>query len=149
MAEYPVRAALAGVLLFVIGLAIAASTLITEWRDRQARDAWIAVTGTVVDTLPAPANGSPRPVVSFDTPEGERIRFTPAGRATLRTPQVGETVAVIYPFGLPTQARLDPRSLRWLRTGVALASAVVLMALGGSVSLYARRRARETASAVE
>lgn len=150
MAEYPVRATLAGVFLFVVGMAIAGSTVITELRDREQRAAWVQVSGTVVDTLPGPPNGSPRPVVSFDTPEGERIRFTPTARGTWRTPQTGETVPVIYPIGLPGEARIDPRSLRWTRTGIALGAALLLMAIGGYVARYARRRDAERAgSAVE
>lgn len=144
MAEYPVRATLAGILLFVIGLAIAGSTVLTERRERERRDAWIAVSGTVVDMLPGPANGSPRPVVSFDTPEGERVRFTPVGRSTWRTPKVGDTVPVIYPFGLPTEAHIDPRSIRWTRVGIAIGAALVLMVLGGYVAWYAGRIVRGT-----
>jgi hypothetical protein len=143
MPEYPVRATLAGVLLFIVGLAIGGSTVITELRDREQREAWVHVNGTVVDSLPGPANGSPRPVVSFDTPEGERIRFTPIGRSTWRTPNVGDTVPVLYPIGLPDQARIDPRSIRWTRTAIALGASLVLMALGGYVARYAYRRERD------
>ena len=143
MPEYPVRATLAGVLLFIVGLAIGGSAVITELRDRERREAWVQVNGTVVDSLPGPADGSPRPVVSFDTPEGERIRFTPMGRSTWRAPNVGDTVPVMYPVGLPDQARIDPRSIRWTRTGIALGASLVLMALGGSVARYAYRRERD------
>ena len=152
MAEYPVRATLAGVFLFLVGMAIAASTVMTELRDREQRAAWVRVEGTVVDTLPGPPNGPPRPVVSFETPEGERVRFTPIGRSTWRTPQTGQTVPVIYPVGLPGEARIDPRSLRLARTGIALGAGLLLMALGGYVARYARRRAEQSAqdgSAVE
>jgi hypothetical protein len=141
MAEYPLRATIAGVLLFVIGLAIAGSTVISERRDRERREAWLTAAGTVVDVLPAPADGSPRPVVSFETPEGERVRFTPITRGLWRPLNVGDAVAVIYPFGMPDQARIDPRGMRWTRTGIALGAALVLMALGGYVARYAQRRA--------
>ena len=149
MAEYPVRATLAGVLLFVIGMAIGGSTIITERRDRERRDAWVEAQGTVVDMLPGPADGASRPVVSFETPERERIRFTPMGRGTWRSPKVGDVVPVIYPIGLPDQARIDPRSIRRVRTGIALGAAVLLMALGGYVAWYARRRDAARRSAVE
>ena len=149
MAQHPVRATLAGVLLFVIGLAIAGSTIVAERRERDQRQAWVHVYGAVVDTLPGPAGGPPRPVVSFETPDGDRIRFTPIGRGTWRTPRVGDTVPVIYPIGLPTEARIDPRSLRWMRLGIALGGALVLMALGGYVAWYAQRRDARLRSAVE
>lgn len=149
MAEYPVRATLAGVLLFVIGMAIAGSTLITEWRDRERREGWAAASGTVVDTLPGPAGGSPRPVVSFETPEGERIRFTSLTRSTWRAPKMGDAVPVIYPIGFPQEARIDPRAIRWTRVGIALAAALVLMLLGGYVAWYAQRRDAQLRSAVE
>ena len=141
MAEYPLRATIAGVLLFVIGLAIAGSTLISERRDRERRQAWISAAGTVVDVLPGPADGSPRPVVSFETPEGERVRFTPMTRGRWPTLDVGDSVSVIYPFGMPNEARIDPRGLRWARTGIALGAALVLIGLGGYVAWYAQRRA--------
>lgn len=140
MAEYPVRATLAGVLLFVIGMAIAGGTLLSERGDRERRQAWLTAAGTVVDVLPGPAGGSPRPVVSFTTPEGERIRFTPMGRTGWRSPEVGDAIPVIYPVGLPGEARIDPRAVRRLRTGIAAGAALVLMALGGYVAYYARRR---------
>lgn len=140
MAEYPLRATIAGVLLFVIGLAIAGSTVISERRDREQRQAWLNAAGTVVDVLPAPPNGSPRPVVSFETPEGERVRFTPITRGLWRTLKIGDAVAVIYPFGMPNQARIDPRGARWTRTGIALGAALVLLLLGGYVAWYAQRR---------
>ena len=149
MAEYPVRATLAGVLLFVIGMAIAGSTIITEKRDRERREGWVTANGTVVEMLPGPPNAPPRPVVSFDTAEGERVRFTPIGRSTLRTLKVGDAVPVIYPFMLPSQARIDPRSIRWVRIGVALGAALVLMALGGYVARYAQRKDARQRSAVE
>ena len=140
MAAYPVRATLAGVLLFTIGLAIAGSTIINERRNRELRQAWVHVTGTVVDTLPGPSDGAPRIVVAFDTAAGERVRFTPTGRATWQTPKAGDAVPVMYPFGLPSEARLDPRSIRWTRLGIAIGAGVVLMALGGYVAWYASRR---------
>jgi hypothetical protein len=87
--------------------------------------------------------------VSFETPERERIRFTPVGRSTWRSPKVGDVVPVIYPIGLPEQARIDPRSIRRVRTGIALGAAVLLMALGGYVAWYARRRDAAPRSAVE
>ena len=116
----PVRATLAGVLLFVIGMAIAGSTIITEWRDRERREGWVKANGTVVDVLPGPPDGSPRPVVAFDTAEGERVRFTPTGRSTWQALKVGDAVPVLYPFALPGLARIDPRSIRWVRIGIAL-----------------------------
>jgi hypothetical protein len=137
------------VLLFVIGLAIAGSTVLTERRERERRGALIEVTGTVVEMMPGPANGSPRPVVSFETPEGDRIRFTPFGRGTWRTPNVGDAVPVVYPLGLPNEARIDPRSIRWTRLGIALGAALLLMVIGGYVAWYAGRRDREIRSAVE
>src|SRR5688572_16414163 len=140
MAEYPVRATLAGVLLFVIGMAIAGSTVISERRQRERRAAWVHTSGTVVDMLAGPPNGPSRPVVMFDTPEGERIRFTPTGRSGWQAPKVGDTVAVLYPFGLPHEARVDPRALRWTRVGIAIGAALVLMVLGGYVAWYAQRR---------
>jgi hypothetical protein len=140
VAEYPVRATLAGILLFVIGMAIAGTTVITERRERERRSVWAEATGTVVDMLPGPADGSPRPVVSFETPEGERIRFTPIGRSSWRTPKVRDTVPVVYPVGFPNEARIDPRSIRWTRLGIAIGAALALMVLGGYVAWYAQRR---------
>ena len=149
MAEYPVRATLAGVLLFVIGMAIAGSTVMTERRERERRQAWVTAPGTVVDVLPGPAGGSPRPVVSFATAEGERIRFTPLTQTWWQTLQVGDAVSVIYPIGLPNQARIDPRAIRWIRTGIAIGAALMLMVLGGYVAWYARRGIRDAGEGLQ
>ena len=140
MAEYPVRATLAGLLLFVIGVAIAGSTLVSELQERERRRAWLKADGMVVDIFPGPPGGAPRPVVSFTTPDGERIRFTSSARTAWRTPAVGDAVPVVYPIGLPTEARIDPVGMRRLRTGVAAVAGLVLTVLGGYVAWYARRR---------
>jgi Protein of unknown function (DUF3592) len=149
LAENPVRATLAGLLLFVIGVAIAGSTLVSDLREREQRRAWVKADGTIVDIFPGPPGGTPRPVVSFTTPEGERIRFTSTARSGWRVPAVGDAVPVIYPVGLPTEARIDPIGMRRLRTGIAAAAGLLLMALGGYVAWYARRRYAQRASAVE
>lgn len=149
MAENPVRATLAGLLLFVIGVAIGGSTVVSELRDRERRRAWLEADGTIVDVFPGPPGGAPRPVVSFTTPEGERIRFTSTARTGWRAPAVGDPVLVTYPIGLPTEARVDPRGLRRLRTAMAAGAGVLLTVLGGYVAWYARRRFARGPSAVE
>jgi hypothetical protein len=149
VAEYPVRATLAGLLLFVIGVAIAGSTVVSELRERERRRVWLKADGAIVDIFPGPPGGAPRPVVTFTTPEGERIRFTSTARTGWRAPAVGDPVAVIYPIGLPTEARIDPIGLRRLRTAVAAAAGLLLTVLGGYVAWYARRRFARGPSAVE
>ena len=79
MAEYSVRATLAGVLLFVIGVAIAGGAYENYRREQDNLLAWVRVDGEVVQ-LETTAEGESRPVVGFKTNSGDLIRFRPTGR---------------------------------------------------------------------
>ena len=70
MAAYPLRAAFAGVLLFVIGLAIASSLLRTNLQDRERLRDWRRADGTVVELLKRrTVDGEVTvPLIAFTTP---------------------------------------------------------------------------------
>ena len=101
----------------------------------------------VVDIFPGPPGGAPRPVVAFTTPEGERIRFTSTARTGWRAPAVGDAVPVVYPIGLQPRP-VSIRSARWTPDGRGGGAGLLLMALGGYVAWYARRRCAGHRSAV-
>jgi hypothetical protein len=134
----PIRAALAGVLLFVIGLAIGIGALENYRRDRDLLVGWSRADGEVMQVLSSSSGA--RPVVGFAAADGTRIRFTaltPRGSSY----QVGQRVTVVYPPDDPSAARVDSAFVRLARPVFAGAGAIVLMALGGFVAFYARRRA--------
>lgn len=140
MAEYPVRATLAGVLLFVIGVAIGGGAYENYRRERDRLLAWVRVDGEVVQLLTT-SEGKSRPVVGFKTNTGDRIRFTPAGPGTSRSYKTGDRVTVLYPAADPTAARIDTPAIRWARSIYAGVGSVILMALGAYLAWYARQRA--------
>jgi hypothetical protein len=140
VAEYPVRATLAGVLLFVIGVAIAGGAYENYRRERDGLLAWVQADGEVVDVLTS-AEGQPRPVIRFKTNTGDLIRFRPTGPAANNSYTVGEHVPVLYPAADPNAARIDRPAIRWARSIYAGVGSVILMALGAYVAWYARRRA--------
>src|SRR5947209_2205285 len=114
MADHPVGAAFAGVVLFVVGLGIGGGALEMNRRERQQFSGWSHTQGTVV-RLPGAAGTAAfghGPLVAFTTAAGERVSFTAAPGAAGR--QSG-TVAVLYPAGQPTAAIVDPRRRRWTR----------------------------------
>ena len=140
MAEYPVRATLAGVLLFVIGVAIGAGAYENYRRERDRLLAWVQADGEVVEMVTS-ADGKPRPVVRFKTNTGDLIRFRPTGPAANRSYTVGEQVRLLYPAADPSAARIDSPAVRWARSVYAGIGSVILMAVGAYVAWYARVRA--------
>ena len=140
MAEYSVRATLAGVLLFVIGVAIGGGAYENYRRERDRLLAWVQAEGEVVQLLTT-SEGKSRPVVGFQTKTGDRIRFTPTGRAADRSYKSGDRVTVLYPAADPAAARIESPARRWARSVYAGVGSVILMALGAYVAWYARQRA--------
>lgn len=140
MAEYPVRATLAGVLLFVIGVAIGGGAYENYRRERDRLLAWVPADGEVVQLLTSP-EGKSRPVVGFRTNTGDRIRFTATGPGATGSHKVGDHVSVLYPAADPAAARIDAPAIRWARSIYAGVGSVILMALGAYLAWYARQRA--------
>jgi hypothetical protein len=143
MSEHPVRATLAGILLFVIGLAIGIGAIENFRRERDRLQGWTRAEGEVVQVLQV--SGRSRAVVGFTAAGGDRIRFTDPGGAGRRDYRVGERVPVLYPVVDPSAARLDSPAIRWARSIYAGTGALVLMALGIYIAWYARRRDAERA----
>ena len=140
MAAYPLRAAFAGVLLFVIGLAIAGGVWRTNAQDQERLTGWRRADGTVVELLkrPSPDGDIPVPLIAFTTASGERVSFTAA--ATGSSPYYLNTpVKVLYHPDHPQDALIDPSASRWTRNALAGGAALILLALGGWVAWYASR----------
>jgi hypothetical protein len=138
MADRSMRAALAGVLLSVIGLAIGIGAFENYRRDRERLQGWTRTNGEVMQLLQA--SSGTRPIVSFTAADGTRIRFTalvPRGSSY----KAGDTVTVVYPPDDLSAARIDSAFVRLARPMFAAAGSIVLMALGGYVAFYARNRA--------
>ena len=116
--RHPLGATIAGVLLFAVGVAMAASTYETSWQNRERGHRLLTAEGTVVAVVGGTNAG--RPVVSFATASGERLGFTdrrsgtyaPGQRVTVRYPPENPTAAIIDDGGvgaktmLPTMAKL-------------------------------------------
>lgn len=141
MKAYPLRAAFAGVLLFVIGLAIAGGLYQVNDQEQAQVRGWLRAEGTVVELLKRrTADGEiPIPLIAFTTAAGERISFTVNAGGRASTYYVTARVPVVYPPDRPQDAQIDPRSRRWTRNALAGGGALILLALGGSVAWYASR----------
>ena len=125
-------------LLFVIGLGIGIGAFENYRRDRDRFQGWTRTSGQVMQLLQSSAGT--RPIVGFAAADGTRIRFTalvPRGSSY----KAGDTVTVVYPPDDPSAARIDSPLVRWARPAFAGAGSIVLMALGGYVAFYARKRA--------
>jgi hypothetical protein len=146
LSDHPVAAAYAGVLLFIIGVAIGVGALEINRRERDRLEGWLRADGTVVALL-AGANGT-RPQVAFSAANGERVSFTlvqPSGRQYV----IGERLPVLYRPEQPADARLDSRTTRWTRNALAAGASLILMTLGGYVAWYARQWDARRQTAVE
>ena len=137
MADNPLRATLAGVLLFAIGIAIGGGAIVNYQRERDALQGWERADGEVIELVTI--SGKQRPRVGFSVGT-ERHRFTPVGPLADRGYTVGERVQVLYPPGQPQAAQLESTPIRWARTVYAGAGGTLLMLLGGYVAWYARNR---------
>jgi hypothetical protein len=129
-----VRAAIAGVVLFAIGIAIAAGTYETYWRSRQAREQLLAAEGTVVAVLGK--GSSVRPVVSFVTHAGEHLSFT-GKQPGAYSP--GNRVHVLYPSTNPDAAILDDVGRSRAKTILPTAAGLLVAVLGAYIAWSARR----------
>ncbi len=139
--EHPLGATVAGVVLFVAGLAIAGTVYQVNAKERELRRGWMSTDGTIVDVLKREQPGGPEfvPLIVFQTPTGARVSFT--ARLGSQTPQyaISQRIPVRYPPGHPESAEIDRRSQRLIRNIVAGAGALILLALGGSVAWQASR----------
>jgi hypothetical protein len=144
MQAYPLRAAFAGTLLFVIGLAIAGSVYQVNRQEQEQLRGRRRAEGTVVELLRRrSADGDVVfPLVSFMTASGERVSFTARPGDSPR--YVNDTVPVLYHPDHPQDALIDTRARRWTRNGLAGGAALLLLALGGYVTWYASRWEEKT-----
>jgi hypothetical protein len=145
MAAYPLRAAFAGVLLFVLGLGIASATYQINRRERAQLQGWLRADGTVVELLRRRAIGGEIlvPLVAFKTASGERVSFTGDGPGRDAPYYINAPVKVLYHPGRPQEAQIDTRG-RLTRNALAAAGAVILMALGSYVAWFASRWEEKT-----
>jgi hypothetical protein len=134
---HPLGATIAGVLLFAIGVAIAAGTYESAWKERERRQQLLKAEGTVVAVVGGTNAG--RPVVAFATASGERLSFTDRRSATYA---LGERVTVLYPPENPIAAIIDDgggRAKTMLPTMAGL-----LVAVFGAYVAWAGRRSQLT-----
>lgn len=138
MADNFVRATLAGILLFAIGIAIGGGAIVNYQRERDGLAGWERADGQVVEFVTR--NGKTMPKVSFVSATGERVRFDEKGPLAGKTYRVGDAVTVMYRLDDPGNARLESPAIRWARTVYAGVGGLALMAFGAYVAWYARRR---------
>jgi hypothetical protein len=138
MPAYPVRAAFAGILLFIIGLAIAAGAWEADLRGQERLRGWRRADGSVVELLKrrSPDGDVSVPLIAFTTAAGERISFTASDARKDSPYYIADAVKVLYHPDHPQDALIDT-SARWTRNALAGAAALVLMGMGGYVAWYA------------
>jgi hypothetical protein len=134
--EHPVGAAYAGILLFIVGIAIGGWTLEINWREAEQFQDWPRADGTV--TAVFGAGSATRALVSFSTPSGDRVNFTTQPNLRSRFAP-GDMVPVLYSPVKSTDALVDPRPARRTRNLLAGTGSLIVMALGAYVAWYARR----------
>jgi hypothetical protein len=131
---HPIGAVAAGILLFIVGLALGAYTWELNRSEADLVEGWLATDGTV--TAVFGEGPSARALVSFKTDNGDLIKFT---AHPSRRPSTGDTVRVLYPPFRPTSAVVDPTGTRRARNTLMTGASIALIALGGYVTWYARR----------
>lgn len=135
---HPMRAAIAGVMLFAIGLALGGGLLYIDRQERERLSTWQRADGRITDVLPSPSGDRVLQRTAFTSADGERISFTVATSRRLAG-AVNDPVPVLYPPDDPRQAIVDHPGRRRLRNIVGGAAALALTLLGGYVAWYASR----------
>jgi hypothetical protein len=138
MADHLFRAAGAGIFLVVVGIGVGVFGIEQDRRERAVFEGWLQAQGTVTDVF----NGSqgPRPLVVFTTESGTRVNFTMRPSLVARRIHTGDTVHLFYPSFDPRLAIVDSPRLRYFRNGALGAGALFLIAFGGYMAWYTRRR---------
>lgn len=134
----PMRAAIAGVMLFAIGLALGGGLLYIDRQERERFSTWQRADGRITDVLPSPSGDRVLQRTAFTSADGERISFAVATSRRLAG-AVNDPVAVLYPPDDPRQAIVDHPGRRRLRNIVGGAAALALTLLGAYVAWYASR----------
>ena len=135
--RHPLGATIAGVVLFAIGVAVAASTYETSWQNRERGHRLLTAEGTVVAVVGGTNAG--RPVVSFATASGERLGFTDRRSGTYAP---GQRVTVRYPPENPTAAIIDDGGVNAKTMLPTMAG--LLVAVFGAYVAWAGRRSQLT-----
>jgi Protein of unknown function (DUF3592) len=139
-APQPMRAALAGVLLFVLGLGIAAGLYQINDTEAGRLQGWRRADGTVVELLKrrTMTGDALMPLIAFTTASGERVSFTADVRNS--SPYyVNSPVKVLYDPNRPQEAQIEASSRRWTRNALFGGAAVILIVLGGYMAWFASR----------
>ena len=141
MAAHPLRAAFAGVLLFVLGLGIAGGVYQVNDREQEQLRGWRRADATVVELLKrrTPEGEVPVPLVAFTTAAGERVSVTLSPSRNASPYYVNTPVKVLYDPARPQEAIIDTSARRWTRNALAGGTALILTLLGGYVAWYASR----------
>jgi len=111
MAAYPLRAAFAGVLLFVLGLGIASGILQVNRLEWDQLRGWRRADGTVVELLRRRTMDGEVlvPLIAFKTATGDRVSFTLNTPARDSPYYVNAPVKVLYHPDHPQDALIDTR----------------------------------------
>ena len=135
---YPLRAAIAGVFLFAIGLALGGGLLYMNQEEDERLEGWERADGVVTDVTPMPSGDRVMQRTAFTTASGERISITLA-TAKRSAAAVNDKVTVLYPPEDPQRAVVDRPTRRRMRNAFGGAAALMLMILGAYVAWYASR----------
>jgi hypothetical protein len=141
MPAHPLKAASAGILLFVIGLAMAGGVYHVNRQEQERLRGWRRADGTVIELLkrPSPEGGVLIPLIAFTTRAGERVSFTTNAGAKESPYYVTAPVKVMYHPDHPEGATIDISARRWTRNVLAGGAALILLGIGGYVAWYASR----------
>jgi hypothetical protein len=143
---HPLGAALAGVLLFAIGLALGGGLLFMDREERGRMEGWQRAEARVTEIVPIPPGNRALQRMSFTTAAGERISFT-VSVARTSAAAIGDRVSVLYLADDPRLAVIDNPARRRIRNGAGGAAALALIALGAYVAVYASRLDRPSEGA--
>jgi hypothetical protein len=135
---YPLRAAISGVFLFAIGIALGAGLLYMNQQEDERLQGWERADGVVTDVTPIASGDRVLQRTAFVTASGERISIT-LSTTRRAAAAVNETVTVFYPPEDPQRAVVDSPVRRRMRNAFGGAASLMLIVLGAYLAWYASR----------
>jgi hypothetical protein len=136
--RYPLRAAMAGVFLFAIGIALGAGLLYMNEQEDARLEGWERAEGLVTDVTAMASGERVMQRTAFATASGERISITVA-TPRRSAASVNDKVSVLYPPEEPQRAVVENPTRRRMRNAFGGAASVMLMILGAYMAWYASR----------
>lgn len=119
-------------LFFCIGFALFIFSTVMTMQTQQQNSAMISTSGIITDIQSAPNNATLVHLnITFNTPDGQRIEFTPAESFSQNKYRKNQMVSLYFPKDQPQNVSLGSVSSQWVQILLLESLAVIIMMFFG------------------